>query len=444
MTSFAVHEDLLHAARRPPPNDARSRRATFREGQREAIEAVDRRRARGRSSSSARAGARASSTGSRRGSAATRATGRRSSSARCSPLMRNQIAMAGRLGLRAATINSGNTAEWDDVEAGLAADAIDVLLDLARAPRQRGLREPDPARDPGIDRPVRRRRGALHQRLGPRLPARLPADRPDPAQPLAGDPGPRDDGDGERPGRRGRRRAARARASGSSAGRWPAHRSGSTRSRCADQAERLAWLAEHLPNLPGSGIVYCLTVADTQRVADLAALARHRRPCLQRGRSSTEEREALEDALIAGEIKALVATVALGMGFDKPDLGLVVHYQRPGSPIAYYQQVGRAGRAVDSACGHPPLRPRGRRDRGVLHPDRVPADGQHGGDPRGARSRRSARCRWSACSPRSTCRRAGSSRRSSCSRSTARWRATAAATRGRPSRGRRTRRGSRA
>ena len=59
----------------------------------------------------------------------------------------------------------------------------------------------------------------------------------------------------------------------------------------------------------------------------------------------------LEDALIAGEMKALVATVALGMGFDKPDLGFVVHYQRPGSAIAYYQQVGRAGRAVEKAYG---------------------------------------------------------------------------------------------
>ena len=66
---------------------------------------------------------------------------------------------------------------------------------------------------------------------------------------------------------------------------------------------------------------------------------------------STEERNDLEDALIANELKALVATVALGMGFDKPDLGFVVHYQRPGSAIAYYQQVGRAGRAVDHALG---------------------------------------------------------------------------------------------
>ena len=117
-----------------------------------------------------------------------------------------------------------------------------------------------------------------------------------------------------------------------------------------DQAERLAWLAEILPRLPGSGIVYCLTVADTQRVATFLTSqgidARAYNASL-----STEEREALEDALIANDMKALVATVALGMGFDKPDLGFVVHYQRPGSAIAYYQQVGRAGRAVDDAYG---------------------------------------------------------------------------------------------
>jgi ATP-dependent DNA helicase RecQ len=118
----------------------------------------------------------------------------------------------------------------------------------------------------------------------------------------------------------------------------------------ADQAERLAWLAEHLPDLPGSGIVYCLTIADTQRVA---AWLRSRgiNARAYNAELTTPEREALEDALIAGEVKALVATVALGMGFDKPDLGFVVHYQRPGSAIAYYQQVGRAGRGVERAHG---------------------------------------------------------------------------------------------
>ena len=67
------------------------------------------------------------------------------------------------------------------------------------------------------------------------------------------------------------------------------------------------------------------------------------------GRLCHDERRALEERLLANDVKALVATVALGMGFDKPDLGFVVHFQRPGSPVAYYQQIGRAGRALDDA-----------------------------------------------------------------------------------------------
>ena len=117
-----------------------------------------------------------------------------------------------------------------------------------------------------------------------------------------------------------------------------------------DQAERLAWLAEHLPSMPGAGIVYCLTVADTQRVAGwLRGRGIDARP--YNADIDPAEREALEQDLLANRLKALVATVALGMGFDKPDLGFVIHYQRPGSPIAYYQQVGRAGRAVENAYG---------------------------------------------------------------------------------------------
>src|SRR5712664_344665 len=118
----------------------------------------------------------------------------------------------------------------------------------------------------------------------------------------------------------------------------------------SDQSERLAWLAHFVPKLPGSGIIYCLTIPDTRRVA--AWLQRN-------GITAREYNSVLESAdklesermLLANECKALVATVALGMGFDKPDLGFVVHFQRPGSVIAYYQQVGRAGRAVDEAYG---------------------------------------------------------------------------------------------
>lgn len=117
-----------------------------------------------------------------------------------------------------------------------------------------------------------------------------------------------------------------------------------------DQSERLAWLAHFVPELPGSGIIYCLTIPDTRRVA---AWLQKNGIGAREYHSDVESAEKLESErmLLANECKALVATVALGMGFDKPDLGFVIHFQRPGSVIAYYQQVGRAGRAVDEAYG---------------------------------------------------------------------------------------------
>ena len=113
-------------------------------------------------------------------------------------------------------------------------------------------------------------------------------------------------------------------------------------------AHRWAWLADHLADLPGSGIVYTLTVAATE---DLASFLRGRgiTAAAYSGRTDDAERLAAEDDLLANRIKVLVATSALGMGFDKPDLGFVVHLGAPQSPIAYYQQVGRAGRGVRRA-----------------------------------------------------------------------------------------------
>ncbi len=127
------------------------------------------------------------------------------------------------------------------------------------------------------------------------------------------------------------------------------------------QAERLAWLARTIPELDGSGIVYTLTVADTERVA---SFLRRRGIDAESysGATDNDDRLRLEQALLANEVKVLVATSALGMGFDKPDLGFVIHYQSPGSPIAYYQQVGRAGRAVDHA---PVVLLRGLEDRDI-------------------------------------------------------------------------------
>ena len=115
-------------------------------------------------------------------------------------------------------------------------------------------------------------------------------------------------------------------------------------------AQRLAWLDHHLPSLPGSGIVYCLTVGDAERVAEWLQLRGHS-VLPYTGQTDQQLRVEAEAALQANDVKALVATSALGMGYDKPDLGFVVHYQSPGSPVFYYQQVGRAGRAVDSSVG---------------------------------------------------------------------------------------------
>jgi len=114
------------------------------------------------------------------------------------------------------------------------------------------------------------------------------------------------------------------------------------------QPERLVWLAERLGDTTGSGIIYCLTIRDTLAVADFLA-SRGFDVSAYSGATPSDEREELERRLQANELKALVATSALGMGYDKPDLGFVIHFQMPASPIAYYQQVGRAGRALDES-----------------------------------------------------------------------------------------------
>ncbi|MEV0294055.1 helicase-related protein, partial [Nocardia sp. NPDC050710] len=115
-----------------------------------------------------------------------------------------------------------------------------------------------------------------------------------------------------------------------------------------DAIERTAWLSGHLHGLRGSGIVYTLTVAAAHDLADVLNEHGHT-VAAYTGQTDPAEREALEAALLNNEVKALIATSALGMGFDKPDLGFVVHVGAPSSPIAYYQQVGRAGRGTDRA-----------------------------------------------------------------------------------------------
>lgn len=124
-----------------------------------------------------------------------------------------------------------------------------------------------------------------------------------------------------------------------------------------DQATRLAWLAEKIPTMPGTGIVYTLTQRDADQVAawlnknGIRAASYHSDVRADGFADSNSYREQLEDWLSQNKLKVLVATNALGMGYDKPDLGFVIHYQAPGSIVAYYQQVGRAGRAIEYSVG---------------------------------------------------------------------------------------------
>lgn len=264
-------------------------------------------------------------------------------------LMRNQIAAARNIGVRAETINSTNDADWARIELGLLGNEIDVLLIsperlanddfvyrcLIPIANRIGLFVVDEAHcisDWGHDfRPDYRRIVRVLRALPRNIPVlattatandRVVAD-------IAEQLGPNLEV----------QRGPLARASLNLQNVY-----------LRSQAERMAWLANVIPNLPGSGIVYTLTVRDSERLAEwlrsqgINSEAYH-------GQIETERREELENRLLKNDVKALVATVALGMGFDKPDLGFVIHFQRPASVVYYYQQVGRAGRAVDNAYG---------------------------------------------------------------------------------------------
>ena len=265
-------------------------------------------------------------------------------------LMRDQVAAAGRAGLRAATLNSSNVDAWSAVEASLRADELDVLLVSperlanpgfgARVLRELAGRlgllvidEAHAVSDWGHDfRPDYRRVAEVLQRLNPATPVLATT------------------------------ATANARVSADVAAqlgeatlvlRGPLAR-GSLALAVVDALspiERFAWVVDHLPVLPGSGIVYTLTVADAQRLAAVVQAVHGGRftVAAYTGALESGERERLEDALRANQLKALIATSALGMGYDKPDLGFVVHVGSPPSPVSYYQQVGRAGRGIDHA-----------------------------------------------------------------------------------------------
>lgn len=118
-----------------------------------------------------------------------------------------------------------------------------------------------------------------------------------------------------------------------------------------DTAYRLTLLTHLVKHISGSGIIYCTTTRDCKVVAEwLQTQGFPVKPYFAAvEEDSDESRAELENQLLNNQVKALVASVALGMGFDKPDLHFVIHYQQPGNIISYYQQIGRAGRGIDRA-----------------------------------------------------------------------------------------------
>ncbi|TWC50925.1 RecQ-like ATP-dependent DNA helicase [Pseudomonas sp. SJZ080] len=263
-------------------------------------------------------------------------------------LMRNQVVAAERMGVRAATINSDNTEDWAKIERQLVGGSIDILLIsperlanerfrtqvLALIAAQISLLVIDEAHcisDWGHDfRP--------HYRLLERMVKIMPPNL--------------------------RLLATTATANNRVMEDLKAVLGPNIEVVCGDlnraslalqticlprQEERLAWLAERLAALDGHGIIYTLTVRDALLVT---GWLKSRGFIVEAYTGQTgDRREEFEQALSNNEVKALVATQALGMGYDKPDLAFVIHYQMPGSVVAYYQQVGRAGRALNAAYG---------------------------------------------------------------------------------------------
>ncbi|HEU5029817.1 MAG TPA: RecQ family ATP-dependent DNA helicase [Spirillospora sp.] len=263
-------------------------------------------------------------------------------------LMRNQIEAADRAGIHARTINSANTEDWQRIFAEVEAGEVDVLLVsperlnnpdfrdlvLPRLAAGAGLVVVDEAHcisDWGHDfRPDYRRLRTLLAELPPGIPvlattatanARVTQDV---AEQLAGDD--------------------------ALVLRGPLERDSLRLAVVAvpTAEQRIAWLGEHLASLPGSGIIYTLTVAAAHEITGYLRDRGHE-VAVYTGQTEPAERLQAEQDLQANRLKALVATSALGMGFDKPDLGFIVHVGAPQSPVAYYQQIGRAGRGVDRA-----------------------------------------------------------------------------------------------
>jgi ATP-dependent DNA helicase RecQ len=264
-------------------------------------------------------------------------------------LMRNQIEAAKRMGVRAFTIHSGNTEEWDAVELAIKQDEVDILLIsperlgnerfrcsvLAPAAQRISLLVVDEAHcisDWGHDfRP--------HYRFITNIVRTLPKNLRLLATTATANNRVLDD-------------LGKVLGPNLEVSRGDLSRPSLLLQtiQMPSQAERLAWLAQHIPTVPGSGIIYTLTVRDSELVAKWLRLHGVDAKAYS-GESNPKDRVELEIALLGNEVKVLVATTALGMGFDKPDLAFVIHFQMPGSVVHYYQQVGRAGRNLAAAYG---------------------------------------------------------------------------------------------
>ena len=263
-------------------------------------------------------------------------------------LMRNQIAAAQKMGLKAVTINSDNTDDWNAIEQAIISDSVDIVLIsperlanqqftqnvLSQIASNISLLIIDEAHcisDWGHDfRPDYRRIERIIKNLPSNL--RVLATTATANQRVMDDLiailGPNiaiSKGDLNRPSLT------------------------LQTIKLPSQIERLAWLAEQLHNLQGSGIIYTLTVRDANQVAKWLQSQGFNVEAYTT--DSGDKRPELEEKLLNNKVKALVATTALGMGYDKPDLSFVIHYQMPNSVVAYYQQVGRAGRALPNAYG---------------------------------------------------------------------------------------------
>ena len=271
-------------------------------------------------------------------------------------LMANQVDAAARMGIRAATVNSTNADHWDDIHHRLQAGELDLLLvSEQRLSNPRFRDEWLPQLVDGVGMFVVDEIHCIsdwghdfrphYRRIG-RFLARLPD-----GVPVIGCTATAND-----------RVVADVEAQLGDAivtVRGPLQRDGLRLEVHTDKrrpADRLAWLAQNIPTLDGTGIVYCLTRRDVDLVT--AFLTDHGIACAPYmgggGFDDGADPDAKDDVLrrfLDNDLKCVVATSALGMGYDKPDVGFVIHYQMPGSVIAYYQQVGRAGRSLPQSYG---------------------------------------------------------------------------------------------